>query len=146
HQTGDVHPGPVLNRAHTGHTHALPHGPTRKDPAPRSSPGSAGPTAGGRMAAPYGVSLDLTVTHVEVTQSIQTLDNEVPLVADRPTLVRVYVGVTGTTQPVEGVDAVLHVYHHGGDEIPDSPFSPINGPIVAQLTPNRERENDTLNF
>jgi len=83
---------------------------------------------------------------VEVTQSIQTLDNEVPLVANKPTLVRVYVGVTGTTQPVEGVDAVLHVYYHGGVEIPNSPFHPINGPIVAQLTPNRESENDTLNF
>jgi len=91
------------------------------------------------------MTLDLTVRNVEVTQSIQTLDNSVPLVANKPTLVRVYVGVAGTTEPVEGVDALLHVYQ-GGLEIPDSPFQPINGPIVAQLTPNRESENDTLNF
>jgi hypothetical protein len=92
-----------------------------------------------------GVTLDLTVRNVEVTQSIQTLDNSVPLVANKPTLARVYVGVEGTAEPVEGVDAILHVYQDGL-EVPDSPFHPINGPIVAQLTPNREREDDTLNF
>jgi hypothetical protein len=126
------------------HVH-LRHGPMQEHRLSHSTNVAAGPGPDGPPpAGPSG--LDLTVTHVEVTQSIQTLDNEVPLVANKPTLVRVYVGVTGTTQPVEGVDAVLHVYYHGGVEIPNSPFHPINGPIVAQLTPNRESENDTLNF
>lgn len=90
-------------------------------------------------------SLDLTIANVEVTQAIQTPEDTISLVAGKLTAVRVYVGVSGTVNPVAGVTAELHVFQNG-TEIPGSPFRPLNGPITAPLLPNGENENDTLNF
>ena len=49
-----------------------------------------------------GRQTDLSITGVEVTQAIQNAANNVPLVANRPTVVRIYARNTGT-EPVDNV-------------------------------------------
>lgn len=53
--------------------------------------------------------IDLVITGIEVTQAIQDLDNTVPLVQGRKTLVRVYPQTTGYT-PVSDVRMELDVF------------------------------------
>lgn len=92
---------------------------------------------------------DLTITNLEVTQSIQYLDsisfpdNSLPLIRGRRTIVRMYVGGTGL--PVAGVDGSLRVFVNGS-EMAGSPFSPANGPITAPASPIRVETDHTLNF
>lgn len=94
-------------------------------------------------AAPAFAQVDLTVTSIEVNQTINT--GALTLVAKNATVVRVRVGVSGSAVPVAGVDAELHVFSNGV-EIPGSPFFPSNGPFTAPLSPASTNENDTLNF
>ncbi|CAN5340185.1 hypothetical protein BH20ACT24_BH20ACT24_10350 [soil metagenome] len=94
---------------------------------------------------------DLTVTKLEVTQAIQYLDNpnepdnSITLIRGRRTIVRMYVGVSGSSEPVDGVDGSLNVFVNG-IEMAGSPFGSINGPISAPLIPDREETDHTLNF
>jgi len=61
---------------------------------------------------PAGVG-DIWVTGIEVTQAIQTLDNRIPLIAYKPTAVRVYVRSTEDARgPWTGVMAHLIVNGH----------------------------------
>jgi len=99
-----------------------------------------------------GTSLpDLTVSKLEVTHSIQYLDNEsfpdnsLALIRGRRTIVRMYVGVSEAEASVAGVDGELRVFVNGV-EMAGSPFSPENGPITAPLAPDREETDHTLNF
>lgn len=102
--------------------------------------------------------LDLTVDRVEVTQAIQDrdvsrgLDNIVRLVANKTTMVRMYVGFTGSDQPVPNVDGIIQVYQDGV-EIDGSPIAPesiITAPVrtgaVTRVDPRSVNENATLNF
>src|SRR5262245_47033477 len=43
--------------------------------------------------------VDLSIDGIEITQSVQTPSNSVPLVAARPTIVRVYAKYTGSVMP-----------------------------------------------
>jgi len=67
---------------------------------------------------------DLSLDYYEVTQVVQNLDNDVILVANRPTVVRVYGSVTGPQANM--VEVLLHGYR-GGNELPGSPLSPLHG-------------------
>jgi photosystem II stability/assembly factor-like uncharacterized protein len=89
---------------------------------------------------------NLSVSRIEVTQAIQTLDRKVPLIKDRPTIARVYLNVQGEGD-VSGVSAVLHATRNG-QPLPGSPLRPINpgGVITAAQTPNAESFEHTLNF
>lgn len=91
--------------------------------------------------------LNLTVERIEVSQAIQTANNRVPLVAGRPAVARVFVGVQNASANVAGVTARLHAMRNGS-ELPDSPLDPFNpgGVIAAPLAPNRSQFNDSLNF
>lgn len=98
-----------------------------------------------------GYASDLSVSNLEVNQSIQYVDNpanadnSLPLVRGRRTTVRMNIGVFGTG-PVAGVDGQLQVFKDGV-AITGSPFSSENGPITAVLSPtNREETHHTLNF
>jgi hypothetical protein len=51
---------------------------------------------------------------LEVNQATQDLQNSVPLVGDKPTLVRVYVSVTGPTASINGVSGALTAKRPGG--------------------------------
>ncbi|MFQ5593553.1 MAG: choice-of-anchor Q domain-containing protein [Anaerolineae bacterium] len=105
--------------------------------------------------------LDLTVLGMEVTQGVQCFDptvgdtscadNSVPLVANRPTVVRVSAQVSGVPDGV-GISYVtgqLYVRREGEAE-PGTPLWSTNGPIAwragATLDAKRQAANLTLNF
>ena len=113
-----------------------------------------------------GIGPDLSISSIEVTQGIQCLnnpncfgdqqlynqycgednpncDNAVPLVAGRPTWVRVYVDIGPTECSVAGVTARLH-----GQASTHSlePLSPDNGSISAPKNPDQGRWGHSLNF
>ncbi|RME42185.1 MAG: hypothetical protein D6791_18330 [Chloroflexi bacterium] len=73
---------------------------------------------------------DIEVTAVEVSQGIQNLDNDMPLVADRNTIVRVYVQET-TGRDIGGVSARLYG-ERGGSSLSDSPIEAENNPITVR--------------
>lgn len=108
--------------------------------------------------------LDLTVLGMEVTQGIQCFDdsmgdmdcedNSVPLVANRPTIVRLYVDVSGVPflEAISGVTARLCVRREGDAE-PGTTIWPSNGPIgwrvgaaAGTLDAKRQSADFTLNF
>ncbi len=96
-------------------------------------------------------AIDLSVENMEVTQSIQYLDNpantdnSLTLVRGRRTTVRMYIDVSGPA-PVAGVDGQLEVLVNGV-AMTGSPFGSKNGPITAPLAPlDREETQHTLNF
>lgn len=63
----------------------------------------------------------------EVTQGVQSLENDVPLVAHKPTYVRLY--PTHTGDPANFVQAWLEG-EKDGSPLPDSPLEPLNGPFA----------------
>lgn len=78
---------------------------------------------------PPGVFPDLFVTGMEVTQGIQNLQNQMPLVAHRATAVRVYVRTQGPAIPMGDVRGALGGWRDGqflGIVWPE------NGPIIAR--------------
>ena len=90
--------------------------------------------------------VDLTVSRIEVVQATQDVNNTVPLVAEKSTVARVFVGLgTGATQPPQ-VQAILRGFGPSGSELVGSPLAAENGPIPAPNQPNREATNHSLNF
>jgi hypothetical protein len=100
------------------------------------------------------VNVDLSITNVEITQGVQCLDtsqgatacadNSVPLIADRPTTLRVYPAVTISS--VANVTAQL-VGTKGGSPLPGSPIQPVKPKQYVSLDgAQRANANDTINF
>jgi hypothetical protein len=56
---------------------------------------------------------------IEITQATQDLRNSVPLVADKPTMVRLYLAVTGPTTSIAGVSGAITAAHPGGATLPN---------------------------
>ena len=56
---------------------------------------------------------------MEITQATQDLRNSVPLVANKPTIVRVYLAVEGPTSSIAGVSGVITATHPGGTTLPN---------------------------
>lgn len=84
---------------------------------------------------------DLEITDVEVVQSLQTLDNQVWLIADKPTYVRVHVRsdvdiplTTMATLSVESASGVV------------GPFTPASGAIEVKRYPDRGETGDAFYF
>ena len=92
-------------------------------------------------------SVDLTVTHLEVTQAIQDWDNTIPLVEDKWTWVRVYVDCGAECTHVDGVTAQLRGYR-GGEPLGSATL--LNGPIEVlgfmDDSDRRMSSHNTLNF
>jgi len=85
---------------------------------------------------------DLTVDHIDVAQVL--LSDAVPLVAEKPTMVRIYVGVSDADS-VPGVTARLHVQDAQGQaHTLDRTYD--GKPITAKENPNPHDLKDTLNF
>ncbi len=78
-----------------------------------------------RADAP-AISWDLALLRMEVTQGVQGLANDVPLVAEKPTYVRVY-GDKLSGPDARGVDAELVGTTSNGVILPGSPLRPVNG-------------------
>ncbi len=98
-------------------------------------------------SVPETDGLNLAVRHIEVSQAIQCQTNIIPMVARRPAIVRVYVAVQGSSEPVPGVTALLYASRNGA-LLADTPLSPYNpqAQISAPLEPDREQAGQTLNF
>jgi hypothetical protein len=89
---------------------------------------------------------DLRVDHIEVVQVVQTPANEVPLVADKKTVARVFVKTADKPMsPVPGVTALLRAYRDGKYLVP-SPLEPMNKAIAAPYVFDRDETNHSLNF
>ena len=65
----------------------------------------------------------LSISHIEVTQATQDANNSVPLIAGKPTFVRVYVDCGAGCASLPNVTGVLRGYGPSG-ELPGSPLSP----------------------
>lgn len=95
-------------------------------------------------ASPAG--LDLMLTDIEITQGIQNLANEVPLVNGKPTFVRVYGRTNG--DPVRNVSAVLHgEVELTGEDL--GTLSPIPAAACQDMdgdTPDRDRLSESFVF
>lgn len=87
---------------------------------------------------------DLSVYAIEVTQGIQDLDNSMPLIALRGTVLRVYTRTdSGTLGQVHGA---IEAYRNG-QKLAGGPVYSNNQPITArQSGPDRLVVDDTLNF
>lgn len=116
---------------------------TSPDPTAPTAPGEvASPTTTTTLGLGVGEQPDLFVTGIEVTQTIQNLDNEMPLVARRLTIARVSVkSQAGALNAVSGVMQVSR----GGKEV--AIVHPVNGPITATSAGSDRLDHDgTLNF
>jgi len=92
---------------------------------------------------------NMRITGMEVTQGIQSLNNNVFLVKNRRTFVRVYVKSDGPS--VSGVTARLSAtWNGGGSVLPLLPVNPAKGKLLTQLTvqpgPNRDDINQSFLF
>jgi hypothetical protein len=93
---------------------------------------------------PFGadpLSRDLAANpYVEITQGIQSFDDDVPLVADKAVWVRAW-GRTAAGPSTGGVEAELHLVRGGVTVTEGHPFTPINGTKymwpVAEDVPDR---------
>ena len=107
---------------------------------------------------PAFAQVDLRVDRLEVTQVIQDrnvaggVDNIIRLVGMKPTVARLYVGFTGSDQPVPGVEAMLRVYQdgmevEGSPVMPDGPIeAPVPPEVVTRIDPRSRDEAATINF
>lgn len=85
-------------------------------------------------------NVDLTITAIEVNQSVQRANNSVPLVANRNTLVRVYAQAL-TDNPVHNV-VVRLTATRDGNTIGHLDSAPIAIPLEA----SRDNAGSTINF
>ena len=135
-----MEPGIVALRVHSIHVNR-----------PGAQTASVGWAPGGvgyiwRYATPNAPPL-ITVSHIEVSQVVQDETNSVPLIAGKPTFVRVYVNCFGCTSPTN-VTGVLRGYGPSG-ELSGSPLRPVNFSVVAAQSnwaDQREHLTKTLNF
>jgi hypothetical protein len=86
------------------------------------------------------------ITAIEVIQAIQKVDNSVPLVAGHRTVVRAYIS-SGSSTPLGNITGRIDFTSFAPNGTQTSLFAtPLNGPITASVTPNRDSQNDSLNF
>ena len=91
-----------------------------------------------------GVAVDLTIDALEITQAVQNLANDIPLVEDKTTYVRVYPAVDIADTP--GVRAVLHG-SRGGVSLSGSPLYPVEPTVYVRTTgSNRSLLSNSFNF
>jgi hypothetical protein len=86
--------------------------------------------------------VNMYISGIEVTQSIQDLYNHVPLVKDKRTFVRVYVNSAGAAVP--GVTATLSAPVLGGN--PLQPVNPAGTHITVRANPDRNDINQSFLF
>jgi hypothetical protein len=83
------------------------------------------------------IERDLAFDAWEVTQAVQSLVNDVPLVANKPTYVRVF-GRQDKGPYAKAVKVILHG-ERGGSPLPDSPLLPLNGVHSLSITTTHNR-------
>ena len=87
---------------------------------------------------------DLVITAVEITQGLQNLANDMPLIADRKTWVRVY--AISNLYNVDGVSAQLRAFQDGS-ELVGSPLAMKYAPITVRADGgSRLNMDDSFHF
>lgn len=94
-------------------------------------------------APPAGV--DFTIAAVEITQGIQSIYNDVPLVQDKPTFVRVYPLARIEGAPRMEAGAVLHVNALDGTPL-GPPLRPIVNTVLVPAGEVFNREENVFTF
>ena len=89
------------------------------------------------------VQVNLSVDRIEFVQTVQDEARDIMMVTGRPTVVRVFVNTHG--QNVDNVNGLVRL-SFGPDTALRVDQKPMNGPIRAPATWNRDHENDSLNF
>lgn len=87
---------------------------------------------------------DLAIGHVEITQGLQTESNDIPLIRDKPTVIRVFPVVTGQPE-LRQVSARLHAIR-AGQSLPGSPMRPTRGTATIGNTVDRTTDQAALIF
>lgn len=90
---------------------------------------------------------DLSPDDMEITQGIQNLNNDVPLVERKETFVRVFPRAErgGARSSQSGVEAVLRA-ERGGSPLPNSPIKPVSGTVDIPVDWDRGDEEDAFLF
>jgi hypothetical protein len=89
------------------------------------------------------VGYQLTIAHIEVSQATQNMSNTVPLIAGKPTLVRVYVSCPPNGQVPSDVSVILRGYSFSG-ELPGSPLAPFGSYLRTACQDNLAQQRDDL--
>jgi hypothetical protein len=97
----------------------------------------------------FATNIDLSVDHIEVRQLLLADEDplthaNVPLIAEKDTLVRVYVSVAGVSS-VANVTAILYVQDDQG-LIHEISQSSNGAPIIAESNPDSNNLSHTINF
>lgn len=86
----------------------------------------------------YEITVDLTVDHIELVQVIQTIDNAVPLIADKTTVIRPFTKIMAGPDEIIGVVVNVHAFRDGV-EIADSPWRLLDvSREISSKNPNRD--------
>ena len=97
-------------------------------------------------AAGLVLERDVAAAGMEVTQAIQSLENDVPLIAGKPTFVRFY-GVQHSGILQIPVEAWLEGYDASGAPLPGSPLQPIfTPPALVTGAPINRANNHAADF
>lgn len=87
------------------------------------------------------LSTDLVVNNIEVTQAVQDDQHSIPLIANRPTMVRIYAQTAGTTQPLSNIK-VLVTATRSGNALSALPQAYA---ATVPLSANRAEYSSTIN-
>jgi hypothetical protein len=117
--------------------------------SPTSRTVTVPPSATGQNFTGSGTASGLSISHIEVTQVIQDEQNYVPLIANKPTFVRVYVDCGQGCTALPGVTGTLEVSSSAGSAI----IQPYGTFITAEHPPTppgwisqRSELRKSLNF
>jgi len=89
---------------------------------------------------------DLTISRLEVVQTVQDADHSVSLIAGKATGARAFVRQQGRPDSLLGNVTVLLRAYRAGVEIAGSPARPFNAAITARLEPDRVNPEHSQNF
>jgi hypothetical protein len=97
---------------------------------------------------------DLAAERFTIMQSIQNAANSVPLILEKPTLVRLQLDIGDEPTLIEGVTAALHVgvdtdrdgTLSADEEFAGSPIHPDNAPFTAKANPDPNQTTDLMHW
>jgi hypothetical protein len=106
-----------------------------------------GSTASVVIYKPIAAGTSVKVLGMEVTQATQTLFNNIPMVAGKPTILRLYMSVEGPTTTITGVSGELSASRPGGAVLPNiASANQITIDSSQDITSKRLDITKSLNF